>query len=922
MPGGSSVPPPVTLKEALALFGALNYNHGDLKVLVGEELEKRVRNAFRVKETPKSVADKGSIKNNYEKILGKLDELRAELVGGTSQDDYGSYSVLISSGCDVTCAKRCADHVLTILPKLYATLRFIKFQIEDDNYLGCEGWDERNRDFGPLSEWLEGTNGLPSASSSKVTILPGGYESGLGQKEDSELLTSLTNFIHDSGDDYDGFLPFLLLDLATVIDWSPCSVATCLPVVRGLCMYFARTFQPQIQNISGMDGVLETLLTNFKLLVPDQQEDKDAYLTALFEGSPSKYSNNLTDTLVEHLEWLKPKFFQLIENLKCLKEDATKWSQEELTGAKISGPFGYGFSFSEQWQGWREDIKSRIPVAIEQLTDDLITLKTVLDQHFSSRASTETSDSSLPGSTSGHNPRSSEPGIGDSVNPVSSSTLIDATVPQDLKEVVDWVLRISNKDGPGGGKDENGIKGLAEAVENLVKAVTSTDMGTLISKMKDVISKLAEGLDAFVGYNGGDRPDGSGIASNKYKSSYHGNALWKWSDFSEPGAVNCAKIFLGCVPLLYYGMTYLYWRCSGNSGCNSYWEELQFNFKGTLLNCFVATMGYDNATKLSHKEGNMVMKKLDVKIEELKMTSNSVDTKSSYSNYIEELQKNCRKFLDSNPEKCPLYALYNTAEVYWKSASAQNSAIGDAIKKIKGDFERLNNSSDLYDTLKKNIKDLMDKVKMFVTPSSESGSNDLSKPESSGTVSASSWTTGVSGSGSAGTTTSEFAHPDTATVMTTASSTTPFGYKSPEITPTDTSVSHTVGPGFTVISSAQRERVGGEGDASDGVGRQGPEGASSNRGKTAPVESDGPIGPVGARGPAGPQGPRGDKGETGERGDSGTKDQTLTTPPHATSSVASAAGTVAAIVVAGGAAAVYFNVGGISTIFKGLFGLH
>ncbi|GIX61792.1 extracellular matrix-binding ebh [Babesia caballi] len=78
---------------------------------------------------------------------------------------------------------------------------------------------------------------------------------------------------------------------------------------------------------------------------------------------------------------------------------------------------------------------------------------------------------------------------------------------------------------------------------------------------------------------------------------------------------------------------------------------------------------------------------------------------------------------------------------------------------------------------------------------------------------------------------------------------------------------------------------------------------------------------------------RGQRGGSGEHSFYGAHDvpngaaQSLqpkpsTPPPQPSSSAAPATGTVAAVVVAGGAAALYFNVGGIGTILKGLFGFH
>ncbi|GIX61931.1 variant erythrocyte surface antigen-1, alpha subunit [Babesia caballi] len=83
--------------------------------------------------------------------------------------------------------------------------------------------------------------------------------------------------------------------------------------------------------------------------------------------------------------------------------------------------------------------------------------------------------------------------------------------PSNLKEAVDWILRVTGRDGSGG--DDKGqalagkVKKLLEEVEN-----SGTQHSPEIAKVKDalgngksdLIAKLAEGLQQFIGYNGQD----------------------------------------------------------------------------------------------------------------------------------------------------------------------------------------------------------------------------------------------------------------------------------------------------------------------------------------------------------------------------------------------------------------------------------
>ncbi|GIX61356.1 uncharacterized protein BcabD6B2_07910 [Babesia caballi] len=80
--------------------------------------------------------------------------------------------------------------------------------------------------------------------------------------------------------------------------------------------------------------------------------------------------------------------------------------------------------------------------------------------------------------------------------------------PSNLKEAIDWILRVTGKDGGGG---QNGTQTLTKEVNKLLKKVKGVDsgLGLDIDKVKDalangeLLTKLAEGLQQFIGYDGG-----------------------------------------------------------------------------------------------------------------------------------------------------------------------------------------------------------------------------------------------------------------------------------------------------------------------------------------------------------------------------------------------------------------------------------
>ncbi|GIX61167.1 variant erythrocyte surface antigen-1 family protein [Babesia caballi] len=84
--------------------------------------------------------------------------------------------------------------------------------------------------------------------------------------------------------------------------------------------------------------------------------------------------------------------------------------------------------------------------------------------------------------------------------------------PTNLKEAIDWILRVTGKDGQDkGGKGEQAIKALTEEVKNLLQGVKGSDPGLSQQEFEQVtqalgtgsnglITKLAEGLQQFIGY--------------------------------------------------------------------------------------------------------------------------------------------------------------------------------------------------------------------------------------------------------------------------------------------------------------------------------------------------------------------------------------------------------------------------------------
>ncbi|GIX61475.1 secreted antigen 1 [Babesia caballi] len=879
-----AVPKPTTLKQALDFAGALSKS--TLKVPVGKALENSVKEALKLSEIPNSLSNENNtktIRGNFQDVLGKLEELR-KCIDNEHQDTYESYEDLASTS-DTSCVNLCVKYILEILPLLCVTLSFLTFQVDEDaEELGGGGWADQwggqenhvVTDEGMLMHWLKSHDtGLASAvgssSDSSPTLLPGGYGNDLRPNPEYEVVTPLKDLTSAYGPGTGGFLQYLLLDLAVITDFSPCSVATWLTVLKALGEGSKEKFKNHIEKYIGLEDVLNELSNNLEPLTPGESGNNDAYLTALFEGSASMYLKHLTDEyFAGYMKWLNRDVSELITSLQSLGVDSTRWAKNCLERASISGPFNYGFCLSDQSKNW-DDHRGKIPNSITELTANLQSLKSVLENHFNASVCIWASGSSEPGSDG-----PSKPG--------SAGTLYDVPVPKNLKDAIDWTLRVTGGDGVN--EEKYGVRHLANEIKELFQTVKSNEFKLNSSKLNAVVTAFAAGLKSFIGYNGDHQLDGkSGIASKQYRSSYYecttGNSVRGVKDSKK----KCAKIFLGFASLFYYAMTYLYWRCSGNNGCDNQWENMQFDGKSyvstditsNLLSIFMAAVGYSNSDLLSTKSGDSVMKEVGSMLKELNVVSYSSDTDSSYPGYLHNLEKTCKDKSESDPEECPLYSLHNAAVAYWKSDPANTSGISNVIEQIGNTFESIskNNNGDCV-TLKGDIADLHKELKDIVFPPSgkEPGSNGPEQPSSKNT-----------------------------------------GSNSPSFPAQHHRVQ------ISVPQSAP--------DAYPEVERESEKTASG-----AAV----PIGTAGVRGPAGPQGPRDDNGETGEQGSHNIKvgpvgifssPESRDTSPNFTpvatsgSSVGSIAGTVAAVVVAGGGAAAYFlNLGGFANIVRSVLGIN
>ncbi|GIX61201.1 variant erythrocyte surface antigen-1 family protein [Babesia caballi] len=147
-----------------------------------------------------------------------------------------------------------------------------------------------------------------------------------------------------------------------------------------------------------------------------------------------------------------------------------------------------------------------------------------------------------------------------------------------------------------------------------------------------------------------------------YTSYYLPSATWDGSQ-DKP---KCAMIFLSCIPLYYYGITYLYWQCR-DKGAWASWTFGQGS-KGYELRYFMAAMGFD-INQFNLNSGETVMKSVSSKLTELNTT-----TEESFPKFLKTLQSklNDTSALPSTFNGHTISALIHCAATYFHCKQRQD----------------------------------------------------------------------------------------------------------------------------------------------------------------------------------------------------------------------------------------------------------
>ncbi|GIX62315.1 reverse-transcriptase domain containing protein,putative [Babesia caballi] len=210
---------------------------------------------------------------------------------------------------------------------------------------------------------------------------------------------------------------------------------------------------------------------------------------------------------------------------------------------------------------------------------------------------------------------------------------------------------------------------LANAVEAL-PGYSKAKEGLGGGNVAGLFNAVCDGLRVFIGYSGTRQLEGKGIGlSNSvggYTSSYEQTATWKGNwQATDTNSQTCAHILLGTMPLLYFGLTYLFWMC-----CRGWkLKTIAGDNNGSDLYSFMSAMGYDTGKLNSDVTGTKIAKLLGSEhnaIEDLKTLYSSVSP--NYPEFLKQMNQNGKDELSQKRAvNAPLYVLYAASSQYLQS---------------------------------------------------------------------------------------------------------------------------------------------------------------------------------------------------------------------------------------------------------------
>ncbi|GIX63381.1 variant erythrocyte surface antigen-1 family protein [Babesia caballi] len=120
------------------------------------------------------------------------------------------------------------------------------------------------------------------------------------------------------------------------------------------------------------------------------------------------------------------------------------------------------------------------------------------------------------------------------------------------------------------------------------------------------------------------------VLQTDYTSYYPSTATWQ-SDSDNPQ--KCAKIFLACLPLVFNGLSYFYWKCSDQNG----WSDMTLGSPEPKAFMGFTSIGANRVK--SGRKGAEVVTNAFQNFKEFKTAANGSST--SYTDFLKKFRGNC-----------------------------------------------------------------------------------------------------------------------------------------------------------------------------------------------------------------------------------------------------------------------------------------
>ncbi|GIX65103.1 variant erythrocyte surface antigen-1 family protein [Babesia caballi] len=201
---------------------------------------------------------------------------------------------------------------------------------------------------------------------------------------------------------------------------------------------------------------------------------------------------------------------------------------------------------------------------------------------------------------------------------------------------------------------------LSTLVQQAKQTYDASNLTTQIRSVKDALNttEATKGFARDALYYGKENFIKQ-LEKGNYKSYFNPNSKWKGTFANKHN--DAARIFLSCIPFVYYGLSYFCWRCREQGE----WAGQKIN-EGAVgvpkeLRHLLYAMGYIESDRLAGHYGRTVMTTLSTCLMELKTSTPSAKT---YVEFIKELRP--ADPLGTNPSH-PLSVLFLGASCYFQS---------------------------------------------------------------------------------------------------------------------------------------------------------------------------------------------------------------------------------------------------------------